>query len=58
MIDNTEFMRDGPASKNYNILYDPMGIWWKMNGLTIGVSWTILDDGRYKMYKKSEGHIV
>ena len=26
MIDNTKFMRDGPASENHHPLKDPMGI--------------------------------
>ena len=26
MIDNTQFMRDGPASENHHILYDPIRI--------------------------------
>ena len=26
MIDNAKFMRDGPASKNRDVLKDPMGI--------------------------------
>ena len=39
MIDDTKFVRDGPAFENHHTRYDPMGIYWMKKKINIQQGW-------------------
>ena len=39
MIDDTKFVRDGPALENHDTLYDPIRIYWMKKIMNIQQGW-------------------